>query len=159
VQLPARLLRYDRDFLLLWLDRARSLSALDRLERYDRAVEPLVSLPPTLLHGELYASNVLVAGERVCAVDWEMAASGPGVIDVAAITMGWGEPERAALTEAYRTALADPPAAAELERALDCARLHLAVQWLGWSPEWSPPPEHAQDFRTQVRRAQERLGL
>jgi hypothetical protein len=30
--------------------------------------------------------------------------------------------------------------------ALDYCRLHLAVQWLGWAPEWSPPPEHTQDW-------------
>jgi hypothetical protein len=158
-ELPRRLLRYDRAFLRLWLDRARSLSGLEGLERYDQAVERLVGLPRTLLHGELYASNILVAGERVCAVDWELAAVGPGVIDVAALTMGWGDAERRALTEAYRTELTDPRAAPEFERDLDCARLHLAVQWLGWSPEWSPPPEHAQDFRAEVRETAARLGL
>ena len=25
-------------------------------------------------------------------------------------------------------------------------RLHLALQWLGWSPDWRPPPEHAHDW-------------
>ena len=27
----------------------------------------------------------------------------------------------------------------ETARGLDCARLHLAVQWLGWAPDWTPP--------------------
>ena len=40
------------------------------------------ALPRTVIHGEFYASNVLVAGgpaePRVAPVDWELAASAPG---------------------------------------------------------------------------------
>src|SRR5205085_2225507 len=114
---------------------------------YGDVVARLASLPTTLVHGDLYASNVLVGDGRVCAVDWELAGQGPGVLDVAALTMGWGEHERETLVEAYRTALALPPAAAELLEDLDRASLQLAIQWLGWSDEWSPPPEHTHDFR------------
>ena len=45
-------------------------------------MDRLVRLPRTLIHGELYPSNVIVGRghhrERVCPVDWEMAALGPG---------------------------------------------------------------------------------
>jgi hypothetical protein len=158
-RLPRRLISYDAEFLRSWLSRARAISALEGLDAYDQAVARLASLPRTLLHGEFYASNVLVDGDRVCAVDWELASNGPGVVDVAAITMGWADRDRILLAETYRTELTEPPSRAEFERDLDCARLHVAVQGLGWSKDWSPPPEHSQDFRSEARLLAERLGL
>ena len=63
---------------------------------YERAVERLVRLPSTLIHGEFYASNIVVQETtercRICPVDWETAAVGPGLIDLAALTSGaWSE--------------------------------------------------------------------
>ena len=34
----------------------------------------------------------------------------------------------------------------ELLLALDDCRLHLAIRWLGWAADWSPPPENAHDW-------------
>jgi thiamine kinase-like enzyme len=125
-----------------------------------------VALPVTFIHGEFYASNVLVddGGTRVCPVDWEMAALGPGLIDLAALTAGrWTEPEREALVLAYMTALAPrrgwPPPRAEFLAALACCRLHLALQWLGWSERWSPPAEHAHDWLHEALALADVLGL
>ena len=146
----APLARYDREFFGLWPARAR----LD-VPGYDTVVDRLASLPGTLVHGELYASNVLVAGERICPVDWELAGVGPGVLDVAALTLGWPEDERGFLVEAYRAELRDPPAPEDVDRAA----LHLAVQWLGWSDAWEPPPEHARDWRGELPELMARAGL
>jgi Phosphotransferase enzyme family len=178
----APLLRYDGDFYRLWAGRARS--SLDwaglRLSRdarrgmeqlfgnYDRVVERLVALPVTFVHGEFYASNVLVCEEgeglRVCPVDWEMAALGPGLIDLAALTAGgWSADKRKALALAYHSALVPrenwPPAPDAFLAALEYCRLHLAVQWLGWSQDWTPPPEHAQDWLGEALGLAEKLGL
>ena len=178
----APLLRYDAGFYRLWADRARA--ALDRggprlsgdarrgMEQlfgdYDRVIGYLVALPATFLHGEFYASNVLVHEEgedlRVCPVDWEMAAVGPGLIDLAALTAGgWTADEREALALAYHAALIPaeswPPAPGAFLTALDYCRLHLAVQWLGWSTGWSPPPEQAQDWLGEALGLAEKLGL
>jgi thiamine kinase-like enzyme len=124
-------------------------------------------MPVTFLHGELYASNVLVAeevtGRRVCPVDWEMAGVGPGLLDVAALCSGWDEPARQAIALAYRAALQPgpgwPPQEQDFLALLDCCSLCLAVQWLGWSPGWSAPPEHARDWLGHALRLIERLGL
>src|SRR5262249_13985070 len=136
--------------------------------RYERVVEVLVSLPRTLIHGEYYASNLLIQTEcgpvRVCPVDWEMAAVGPGLIDLAALTAGrWTDTERAALCQAYRTAwpsqtawVLQPDA---LPTLLDHCRIHLAVQWLGWSSRWIAPPEHQLDWLGEAVDLAERLGL
>jgi thiamine kinase-like enzyme len=111
---------------------------------------------------------VLVAetgGEvRICPVDWEMAAVGSGLLDLAALTAGqWTEEERTALALAYYGAL--PPAARQtldepaFLEALDWCRLQLAVQWLGWAPGWSPPAEHAHDWLGEALHLAGRLGL
>jgi hypothetical protein len=178
----APLLRYDAGFYRLWADRARASLAraglrlsrdarrgMEQLFRdYDRVIEHLVALPVTFVHGEFYASNVLVheGGEslRVCPVDWEMAAVGPGLMDLAALTAGgWSVPEREALALAYHAALVPreswPPAPDAFLVALDYCRLHVAVQWMGWSPEWSPPPEHAQDWLGEALGLAKKLEL
>ena len=146
------LVRYDRQFFELWPGRAKV-----SLAGYAAVVERLASMPTTLVHGDLYASNVLVAEGRVCPVDWERAGVGPGVLDVAALTMG--HPDAATLVAEYQRALADPPEADRLAADLDCARLHLEMQWIGWSPDWEPPPEHARDWNAELRRLVERVGL
>jgi hypothetical protein len=148
------LVRYDVEFFECWPERADV-----RLPGYEAVIDRLASLPPTLVHGDLYASNVLVGGGRVCPVDWELAGRGPGVLDVAALTLGLPETDAVALVEAYRRALEQPPAAVDLAADLDCARLHLAVQWLGWSPGWTPPPEHARDWLAELPALAERAGL
>jgi len=52
-----------------------------------------------------------------------------------------------------------PPAPAPFFAALELCRLHLAVQWLGWSLDWSAPPQQAWDWLREALRAAERLGL
>ena len=176
----APLLYYTEDFYRLWLRRARlflcqtsqsesTRQGIERLaSRYDKVVDRLVKLPMTFLHGEFYASNMLVQdrGEelRVCPVDWEMAAVGVGLIDLAALTSGgWSKEERVALAMAYWDALI-PDCRGLLTpnmflEALTYCRLHLAVQWLGWSLGWSPPPEHRQHWLGEALCLAEEIGL
>jgi hypothetical protein len=178
----AHLLLYNDDFYRLWVKRVQSFAdasgparardarrRLDPLFRgYDRVVERLLELPVTIIHGEFYAPNILVHATatelRVCPVDWELAALGPGLIDLAALTAGtWSEEERATLALAYHAELVASQGAREPPEAflatLDYCRLHLAVQWLGWSARWSPPPAHAQDWLGLAARLAEKLGF
>ena len=174
-----RLMRYDAPRFRFWIDRAVEFVArrqgpqvAARLAamavRYDEVARFLASLPAMFLHGEFYASNVLVdTGQRparVCAVDWELAGIGPAVLDLAALVVGkWTESQRAELIAAYQAGLpAGHPWAADfaaLSHALDYARLHLAVQWLGWSPDWTPPEAHAYDWLAEAVQLGEKLGI
>jgi aminoglycoside phosphotransferase (APT) family kinase protein len=168
------LLEYDRAHYRRWIERARRFagspgqpesharSVDSLLARYEPAIEELLAMPRTVIHGEFYASNVLVAGDaadpRVCPVDWELTAAAPGLIDLAALVSGgWGEEDREALVSAYGAA-AGPRSFSP--RRLDLARLHLAVQWLGWAPaEWEPPAGQRQDWLGEALALAERLGL
>lgn len=172
----ASLLRYDADFCRTWIERAaeqlvRSDAArwVEQLAgKYDRVTSRLSQLPATFIHGEFYASNVLVQDRegdlRICPVDWEMAGIGPGLMDLAALIAGnWSEELKAVLAVSYHTALQDAGAPVqsldEFLTDLDYCRLQLAVQWLGWSPEWTPPPEHSQDWLKEAMMIAARLGL
>jgi hypothetical protein len=167
------LLKYDREFYWRWMrravdyvcdgddtrDQAHAAEILSLKASYGEMVERLVALPTTIIHGEFYPSNVLIdqSGERlrICPVDWEMTAIGPGLIDLAELTSGgWTAEQKEEMARAYYEAL--PPTAASdwgsFVAALELCRLHQAIQLLGWSSAWSPPPEHAQNWLGEAMR-------
>jgi hypothetical protein len=152
------LLEHDAAYHRIWIRRAHALlgAQLDRLNaRYEQIIEILLALPRTLIHGEFYPSNILVDQSqsrlRVCPVDWEMAAIGPGLLDVAALAAGkWSREQRLCFAEAYDSALPDSLRPKDLITAFDCCQLQLALQWLGWSDGWLPPQEHAHDWLAEV---------
>jgi len=182
-----RLIDHDAAFYRGWIERAERF-ATERADgsaakvawlrdRHDQVVEALCAIPPTVLHGEFYASNVLVAhpncirfptpqegnlmqfgeGVRVVPVDWELAAAGAGVSDLAALVSGWPREGREAIVAAY----ASEPGISPLDsRDLDLARLQVAIQWLGWAPpSWVPPEGQRHDWVGEAVALAEELGL
>ncbi len=177
----ARLMRYDAAYYECWLERANSYQThtaenLQTPEQvrwqqlaqwYPQVVCELTALPTVLIHGEFYASNVIVQGTlpslRVCPVDWERAALGPGLIDLAALVAGnWTEVQKCDLALQYlaelQTCGIEAPQPEVFLRELHLCRLHLAVQWLGWSRNWSPPQEHQQDWLAEAVNNARALG-
>jgi aminoglycoside phosphotransferase (APT) family kinase protein len=167
-------LRYDSDYYASWMRRALEFADRERRERlaslserYDQVVSRLAELPPTFIHGEFYASNVLIqrgrGSLRVCPIDWENAAVGPGVIDLAALTTGaWSASEREQIAQGYLEQSAElgrEQDQGQLLETLELARLHLAVQWLGWEPTWLAPSEHRHDWLGEALRIAGALGL
>jgi hypothetical protein len=177
--LTQSLIRYDESYYALWFDRAAAfaretsdasrLAAIQRLGALaPRIVAKLLELPTTLIHGEFYASNIVINDSedpsRVCPLDWERAAIGPGLIDLAALTAGnWPEQAKVEMALAYRDELLcagdSPPSRHELLRGLNLCRLHLAVQWLGWSADWTPPKDHRQDWLAEALYAASQLSI
>lgn len=175
----SRVLTYDATFYRRWPTRAlerlpqvrsarreATVREFTRLANdYDRVVQRLMALERTFIHGDFYASNILVAEagdrRRVSPVDWEMAAFGPGLIDLAALISGWSEQNRRAIARAYYEALPSRRRGSSdaFREALDYCQLHVAVQWLGWAAGWSPPAEHAQDWLAESVRLAARLKL
>lgn len=155
---------YHRRFwrrAVLMADRAGRTDATATLaavrDRFERALERSFTLPRTFIHGEFYAANILVVDRggnpEIVPVDWEMASLGPGLLDLAALTSGrWNDDERDAMADAYRGALPEPlqlPSPGFRSALTDC-RLLLAVQWLGWAADWTPPPEQRQDWLLEL---------
>jgi hypothetical protein len=151
------LLDCDAEFCQTWLDRANAFTGgrLDSLiDRYERISGVLLALPRTLIHGEFYASNILVPpqpGFRVCPVDWEMAAVGPGLLDVAALAAGtWNREQRLRIAEAHYSCLPAPLRVPDFQVAFDCCQLQIALQWLGWADQWTPSNAHAHDWLAEA---------
>jgi hypothetical protein len=176
----SRLVSYDAEFYRQWISRAVEFTRMSHREseddsgaleflagRYDGVVARLATQPATLVHGEFYPSNVLVRrrGPRdgICPIDWETAAFGPPMVDLAALTSGWAPKERRRLEAAYYRTLAHErrslPDPRRFREDLDYCRIHMAVQWLGWSRCWSPPAQHAHDWLAEALGAAKRLGL
>jgi thiamine kinase-like enzyme len=126
------------------------------LAAHDRATERLLALPSVVIHGDLYPSNLLVdTGPPlvVWPVDWELIGRGPAVLDLASLVSGWVPGVRDAMVGAYVEAAGYPawPNASSFEEALDAARLHLCVQWLGAPATWAPPSSHAHDWMAEAQ--------
>jgi aminoglycoside phosphotransferase (APT) family kinase protein len=177
----ARLIEHDATFYRGWVVRAkrfaeeradRPVAAVAHLARgHDLVVEALRALPRSVVHGEFYASNVLVASAstsgsglpqeraatRVAPVDWELAAAGAGLTDLAALVSGWPAADREALVAAYA---GEPGVPSFTLRDLAFARLQVAVQWLGWAPpRWRPPPGRRHDWLAEAVELAEELDL
>jgi hypothetical protein len=119
-------------------------------DHHQAVVARLLKAPATLVHGQLYPSNVLVAPARICVLDWETAAHGPGVLDLAALVEGdWDTSVRDQLCHAYldgRDGVVSDASLATLGHDLACARLQLCLQLLALPQGFRPPADHAADW-------------
>jgi Ser/Thr protein kinase RdoA (MazF antagonist) len=176
--LQARLIRHGPREQEAWFELARQhvfctrgVEAARRLSEMSlllpQMAEALAAFPATLIHGEFYPSNVLIDLDsdcpRVCAVDWEMAGWGTGLLDLASLVVGrWSDEQQFALAKAYwEAANAEGEAyeQAAFFRALRFCRLYVSLRWLGWSDEWQPPAEHSYDWLFEALKCGDTLKL
>lgn len=129
--------------------------------RADELVDLLCSEPSGVIHGELTASNVVIPtnpDRPVCVVDWELCGTGPRLLDLASLVVGWPDDTVEQFLDVYVTAAGrhgdDDP-----RRQLDAARLHLALRWLAAEGRgWRSPIEHRTDWAAEARGSADRLG-
>jgi aminoglycoside phosphotransferase (APT) family kinase protein len=159
-------LHYDEGFFAVWMERALAFApdaGLGELaEIHASAAARLSAAPQVILHGDYYPSNVLVCGAgvpRVCPLDLELAGVGAAALDLAALSAGLPEPLSAGVLDAYEARLSDGSGRDELEELLLCARLHLAIRWLGWMPSRRPPPHQRFDWVAEANAAARALKV
>jgi hypothetical protein len=137
--------RYDFTYFRGWIDRTidyarpstKELNWLNDLESHADAIcEVLAAAPATVVHGEFYKDNVLSLAKVIMPVDWESAAIGPGEIDVASLTQGWGQEACDEVEAAYCAVRWPHGTPASFARALLAARIYFRVRWLGEFPGW-----------------------
>lgn len=137
-----RLAVYDSSFYRSAYGRARgsvsefSSSLAERLDRalgnWDAAAEAMAGAPSTLVHSAYRPAEILTVGPpggaRICPVDWELAAVGSTLFDIAMLTDGFEGEELERFLEVHREAAAehgwDVPTGAEARFVLDCHRIH-----------------------------------
>lgn len=114
------------------------------LVEYEVATEELADQPRVLVHGSFRVENLLVvkdgAGLRIAPVDWENAALGSALYDVAFLTANRAREEVAPILEAFRTAAAalgrTVPAGDEAWEQVLVLRLHKLLRSLGRAAAW-----------------------
>src|SRR5262245_18568162 len=142
------LIRHDADFFWLTADVAlRDVSQISIpiagrlasiLDRYDWIVDVMASQPRTLAHGHFRPCNIVadVNAEpvRICPVDWEQAAIGSALYDLALISDGFEPPALDLLLDAYRREAMEQSVAVpdreELRRVVACFRFFMAINLL-----------------------------
>jgi hypothetical protein len=107
----AALVRHDAEFFATTARRALaevsrvSPRLAARLARAVRDAEPFAARalapPPTLVHGSYRRDNILIAGRRVCPIDWELSALGSPLYDFAFLADGYSGERLRALWRAY----------------------------------------------------------
>jgi Phosphotransferase enzyme family len=155
------LVLYDASLYASFRERAaRAGSPRVVLAAHERGTGRLLGLPSVCLHGDLYPSNLLVETGpplKVWPVDWELMGWGPAAIDLAALVAGWAPSAREAITRAYCETEEHPWSSILWSEALDAARLHLCVQWLGAPAGWVPPQAHRHDWMAEALELAERV--
>jgi hypothetical protein len=113
-----------------------------KLEAVVREYEPITALlaaqPITLVHGGYIPWHIVIDADRdpvrVCPVDWELAALGGRLYDLAFFVDGAEPDARAAMLDAYRESATESgvpvPDGKEMEWIVDGLRLHRVFDWL-----------------------------
>ncbi|MBI2953240.1 MAG: aminoglycoside phosphotransferase family protein [Chloroflexi bacterium] len=139
---------HDRHFFLSAAERAlHSVSQLyphlagnleEVLIKYDNLADTLLRQPRTLVHGDYTARQIIVDVTanpiRICPVDWEGAARGSSLFDLAILAHGFDPQRLDEILLAYRSELINlgvrPPELDELGHTINCVHLHRVVGWL-----------------------------
>jgi aminoglycoside phosphotransferase (APT) family kinase protein len=157
---PAILVNYDDAYFRDMAERAlqavgsRSSSLHRRLaaavDGYGAMIEGFRASRPTLVHGSYRPKNILVDTSakpaRICPVDWELAAIGPPLHDLACLA---NEVDDRPTIESFCQAYAEGtdtsglavPRTGEMLVELDRLRLHRVLRSLARSAEWAYPDD------------------
>jgi hypothetical protein len=159
---------YDGEYYLAWARRTacfagpwhRRFGWLAPLcERFGEAVDLLVAMPPTIIHGEYYPdTNVLVRDGLIFPVDWESAAIAAGEIDLAALSEKWPADVVQQWERRYQQIRWPEGGPADFDRRLAAARLYLQFRWLGERPEETTAESNLWRF-DELKAAGERFGI
>lgn len=126
----------------LWNVAQISPSSAHRLteivDGYGQVLDVLEAQPRSLVHGGYIPWHILVdikhGPARVCAVDWESAALGPTLYDLAYFTYGMEPPSRDRVLDAYQRAAIQHHVPTlgrtQMQFIVDCLRVHRVLDWL-----------------------------
>ena len=165
---PSFLRRHDASFYRRWARRTAAFAGhwhwrhpwlAELCDRYEDAVPHLfLSRPPSVVHGDYYAENLLIRDVVVYPVDWELSALAAAEIDLASLLDHWPPDIADQCEREYARArwpMGPPP---DFQFRMTAARLHLHFRWLGHRPDWTERRKCAWRFRQLWLTARE-LGL
>ncbi len=127
---------------------------------YTPLVQAMTSQPPVFLHGSYRRAHILLDRRaqppRLCPVDWESAALGAGLYDLAYLVDGFIPPQLDEIIDIYRAeagkyGISIPPMD-EVVYVMNCYRLHRNMKWLSWALNPKFPKEEVPDLVTRAER-------
>jgi thiamine kinase-like enzyme len=133
----------------------------ERMEHFPALVAHMVRRPRALVHGDIFPENIhLQPGPRVRPIDWESAAVGAPLWDLARLLDGWGS-DKPALLKAYLAELARQTGArarwAALRQTWRCCAI-LNVLWhLAWDAGPCADPEFVDSCLREIETVSARL--
>ena len=173
----ALLQRHDAGFFRRTIDTAvhevaaAAPAAGARLRAVAAALDPVVDLwqrqPCTLVHGSFRPQHILVDATarppRICPIDWEHAALGSPLYDLAFLSANRGVAQTAQLMTAYRDAAARHgvalPPAGEALLVLQSLQLFKLLRSLTRAHSWSYPPATVQKLVDLTEEARRELAI
>jgi thiamine kinase-like enzyme len=132
----------------------------DGLDALTARLDWFSALPRCVIHGQFFGKNIMLrprrARPRIAVIDWETAALGPPLFDLASITGGgWTIEEQrtmqAAYVEQYQAETGQALDWDDFCRELNAVGMYQALEWLVW---WGPHravPRRLKRFRRFLR--------
>jgi hypothetical protein len=125
-------------------------------------VSYLVGEPQTLVHGDVFAQNLIIqAGGRIRAIDWESAAVGLGAWDLAKLIDGWGSMKAtflAAYLAEFERHVARPLDREGFQRLFRHCEILNPLWHLRWSVEACQDAAVVEDLLLDMETRWQRLG-
>jgi hypothetical protein len=133
------------------------------MRRYDSLVNYLVGESRTLVHGDIFAENLIVQpGVRIRAVDWESAAIGLGAWDLAKLIDGWGSMKPtflAAYLAEFERHVARPLDREGFQRLFEHCEILNALWHLRWSVQACQDASVVENLLVEMEARWQRLGI
>jgi aminoglycoside/choline kinase family phosphotransferase len=147
------------------LELAGATEAFVRLDalmgRYDSLVNYLAGEPRTLVHGDVFAENLIIQpGGRIRAIDWESAAVGLGAWDLAKLLDGWGSMKATFLTAylaEFERHVGAPLDRESFQRLFEHCEILNALWHLRWSVEACQDAPAVQELLVDMEARRQRL--
>jgi len=102
----------------------------------DAVLRRLYTQPPTLVHGDVNLSNVILSKGDVWLVDWEFACIGPAALDLGeALAFNASPGGLDAYRKGFNEVASDPLEADAVRDWADCGLAHSAFHWISYCLE------------------------
>ncbi|TMI89903.1 MAG: aminoglycoside phosphotransferase family protein [Bacillati bacterium ANGP1] len=144
---------------------ARERRAVSRgLDCYAGRIDWLSALPRNVIHGQFFGQNIVLRrggrNHAIAVVDWESAAMGPGLFDLASLTAGrWTREQRQSLLAAYVAQYQDETGDQvdwkSFCRDLCAVALYQSLEWIGW---WGRHRRLSRDFSNFLKELERALA-
>ena len=141
------MIKYDLSFFYRWIcnteefikqgGKSKTYPWMSKLcLNFKKNVDKLIFSSQSIIHGEFYPANILFSHQKVYPVDWQSAAIGSGLIDLASLIEGWPVDITTICKSAYKNNRS-LKAQDNFEELLLLSQIYWQFRWLGERIDWT----------------------